>query len=68
MEKVRLFDPISESLNPLGRTIASEVYAALTPIFDKYKEQNVSMRELAYIVDSEVVVLSLSRVGKTNEH
>lgn len=66
MEKVRLFDPTSEGLNPLGRKIASEVHAALEPIFDQYKSQNVSMRELAYIVDSEVVVLSLSRVGKDN--
>jgi len=60
--KVSLFNPNTERYNKLGLDIANEIRELLAPIFDKYYEQNISMRDLQYVIEGEVTDQVLGKI------
>jgi hypothetical protein len=61
-EKIALFDPKTERYTQRALEISIEVSRILAPLFDKYQKQNVSMRDLKYVIDTEVADLALNMV------
>lgn len=75
---IRLFEGDGEHWSEKANEISRAVLKALKPIIDKAAEEDVCLRELAYVVDTEASLLitsailgkqvKLSKAGRKESH